>query len=159
MLSTRLATSLMGASMACTSAGHRFPAFMRTGLMESIDSVCRGYAGPLQVASGSATHGVQIPVVGAHASALLRLGQPRTGPRRHAHGEGGTVVGPGSTQKDRNMVVNRFPGGGVWWMPPPLPVETPVVPARGAGPRRRVRKRGTEVTSPGPRGSPLGKMS
>jgi hypothetical protein len=52
----------------------RFPAFMRTGLMESIESVCRGYAGPLQVANGSATHGVQIPVVGAHASALLRLG-------------------------------------------------------------------------------------
>lgn len=52
----------------------RFPTFMRTGLMASIDSICRGYAGPLQVANGSPTHGVQIPVVGAQASALLRLG-------------------------------------------------------------------------------------
>jgi 50S ribosomal protein L16 3-hydroxylase len=52
----------------------RFPSFMRTGMMESIESVSRGYAGPLQVANGSAIHGVQIAVVGAHASALLRLG-------------------------------------------------------------------------------------
>src|SRR4051812_11751787 len=52
----------------------RFPAFMHTGLMDSVESLCRGYAGPLQVANGSATDGVQIPVVGAHASVLLRLG-------------------------------------------------------------------------------------
>jgi len=52
----------------------RFPAFMRTGLMESVESVCRGYAGPLHVSNGSATDGVQIGVAGAHASALLRLG-------------------------------------------------------------------------------------
>jgi hypothetical protein len=52
----------------------RFPAFMRTGLMESVASICRGYAGPLQVSNGSATDGVQIDVAGAHAAALLRLG-------------------------------------------------------------------------------------
>lgn len=52
----------------------RFPAFMRTGLMESIESLSRGYVGPLQVSNGSAIDGVQIPVAGAHASALLRLG-------------------------------------------------------------------------------------
>lgn len=52
----------------------RFPAFMRTGLMESVERVCRGYVGPLQVSNGTATDGVQIDVAGAHASALLRLG-------------------------------------------------------------------------------------
>lgn len=52
----------------------RFPAFMRTGLMESVERLCRGYAGPLQVSNGTETDGVQIEVAGAHASALLRLG-------------------------------------------------------------------------------------
>jgi 50S ribosomal protein L16 3-hydroxylase len=52
----------------------RFPAFMRAGLMETVESLCRGYAGPLQVSNGSVTEGVQIDVAGAHASALLRLG-------------------------------------------------------------------------------------
>ncbi len=52
----------------------RFPGFMRTGLMESIESVCRGYSGALEVSNGTANDGVQVPVVGAHASALLRLG-------------------------------------------------------------------------------------
>ena len=52
----------------------RFPAFMRTGFMESVERVCRGYTGPLQVSNGTARDGVQIEVAGAHASALLRLG-------------------------------------------------------------------------------------
>jgi hypothetical protein len=52
----------------------RFPAFMRAGPMESIDALCRHYAGPLEVSQGSAENGVQIPVGDAHASALLRLG-------------------------------------------------------------------------------------
>ncbi len=52
----------------------RFPAFMRTGLMDNVERLCRGYAGALQVSNGTATDGVQIDVAGAHASALLRLG-------------------------------------------------------------------------------------
>lgn len=52
----------------------RFPAFMRTGLMESVESLCREYAGALEVSNGTTTDGVQIEVGGAHASALLRLG-------------------------------------------------------------------------------------
>lgn len=52
----------------------RFPSFMRTGPMKNTESICRGYAGPLQVANGSVADGVQVGVVGAHASALLRLG-------------------------------------------------------------------------------------
>src|SRR5690348_15137751 len=52
----------------------RFPAFMRTGTMESVERICRDYAGPLQVSNGTATDGIQIDVVGAHAAALLRLG-------------------------------------------------------------------------------------
>jgi hypothetical protein len=52
----------------------RLPSFMRTGPMESIDRLCRHYEGPLQIANGDTSYGVQIPVVGAHASALLRLG-------------------------------------------------------------------------------------
>jgi hypothetical protein len=42
--------------------------------MESIDRLCRHYEGPLQVANGDTNNGIQIPVAGAHASALLRLG-------------------------------------------------------------------------------------
>jgi len=52
----------------------QLPAFMRAGLMESIGSLCRGYTGALQVSNGSSRDGVQIPVAGSHASALLRLG-------------------------------------------------------------------------------------
>jgi hypothetical protein len=52
----------------------RLPAFMRSGLMASVDSLCRGYAGPLQVSNGSERDGVQVPVVGAHPAALLRMG-------------------------------------------------------------------------------------
>jgi hypothetical protein len=52
----------------------RFPVFMRTGLMESVERICREYVGPLQVSNGTVTNGVQIEIAGAHASALLRLG-------------------------------------------------------------------------------------
>ena len=52
----------------------RFPAFMRTGPLESVDSLCRSYTGPLEVAQGTPESGIQIPVRDAHASALLRLG-------------------------------------------------------------------------------------
>src|SRR4051812_27427669 len=52
----------------------RLPSFMRAGLMDSVESLCRGYAGPLQVSNGSARDGVQVAVAGVQASALLRLG-------------------------------------------------------------------------------------
>jgi len=52
----------------------RLPAFMRTGPLESIDRLCRHYDGALQVANGTASYGIQVPVAGAHASALLQLG-------------------------------------------------------------------------------------
>jgi hypothetical protein len=52
----------------------RFPAFMRSGPMASIDDLCRHYAGPLEVAQGTAEGGVQVPVTGVHAAALLQLG-------------------------------------------------------------------------------------
>ena len=52
----------------------RLPAFMRAGLMDSVDSLCRGYAGPLQVSNGTPRDGVQLAVTGAHAAGLLRLG-------------------------------------------------------------------------------------
>jgi hypothetical protein len=52
----------------------RFPAFMRTGPLESVDSLCRSYTGPLEVAQGTPESGIQVPVRDAHASALLRLG-------------------------------------------------------------------------------------
>lgn len=52
----------------------RLPAFMRAGLMDSVETLCRGYSGPLQVSNGTASDGVQVAVAGAHASALLRLG-------------------------------------------------------------------------------------
>jgi hypothetical protein len=52
----------------------RFPAFMRTGPMASVDNLCRHYVGPLEVAQGTAEDGVQVPVSDVHAAALLRLG-------------------------------------------------------------------------------------
>ncbi|HEX6274977.1 MAG TPA: hypothetical protein VFZ53_18170 [Polyangiaceae bacterium] len=52
----------------------RFPSFMRTGPMESLDALTRHYSGPLEVSQGTAAGGVQIPVTDAHAAALLRLG-------------------------------------------------------------------------------------
>jgi len=52
----------------------RLPAFMRAGLMASVETLCRGYAGPLQVSQGTPRDGVQLAVSGAHAAALLRLG-------------------------------------------------------------------------------------
>src|SRR4051812_26047018 len=55
-------------------APERLPAFLRSGLMDSVDSLCRGYEGPLQVSNGNPQEGVQLAVVGAHPSALLRLG-------------------------------------------------------------------------------------
>ncbi len=52
----------------------RLPAFMRAGLMDSVETLVRGYTGALQVSNGTAQDGVQVAVAGAHASALLRLG-------------------------------------------------------------------------------------
>jgi hypothetical protein len=52
----------------------RFPEFMRSGPMQSIEALCRDYAGNVEVASGGAVEGLQFPVSGAHASALLRSG-------------------------------------------------------------------------------------
>jgi hypothetical protein len=52
----------------------RFPVFLHKGPMESIEALCRHYSGPLEVSQGTTQSGVQIPVVDAHASALLELG-------------------------------------------------------------------------------------
>ena len=52
----------------------RFPTFMRTGALESIDSLCRSYTGPLEVSQGTPENGIQVPVSDVHAAALLRLG-------------------------------------------------------------------------------------
>src|SRR5690242_17440266 len=52
----------------------RLPAFLRTGALQSIDSLCRTYTGPIEVAAGSAEAGAQLPVSDAHAAGLLRLG-------------------------------------------------------------------------------------
>jgi hypothetical protein len=52
----------------------RFPAFMRTGAMENVESLCRSYVGNVEVAKGSALDGIQTPVSGVHPTALLRLG-------------------------------------------------------------------------------------
>jgi hypothetical protein len=52
----------------------RFPAFMRSGPMESTESLCRAYVGGIEIASGSAADGVQIPVNDAHPAVLLKLG-------------------------------------------------------------------------------------
>jgi hypothetical protein len=52
----------------------RFPPFLRGGPMASVDALCKHYVGPLEVAQGTATEGIQVPVEGVHATALLRLG-------------------------------------------------------------------------------------
>lgn len=52
----------------------RLPAFFRTGALQSIDSLCRTYMGPVEIAAGSAEAGAQLPVSDAHPSGLLRLG-------------------------------------------------------------------------------------
>ena len=52
----------------------RLPAFMREGLLSSIESLCRGYTGQLDVAGGSADDGLQVPVADVNAWALLKLG-------------------------------------------------------------------------------------
>jgi hypothetical protein len=52
----------------------RFPEFMRSGAMQSIEALCRDYTGNVEVASGGAVDGLQFPVSGAHPSALLRSG-------------------------------------------------------------------------------------
>jgi hypothetical protein len=52
----------------------RFPTFMRTGALESVDSLCRSYTGPLEVSQGTPENGIQVPVRDVHAAALLRLG-------------------------------------------------------------------------------------
>jgi Cupin-like domain len=52
----------------------RFPAFMREGAMESIESLCKQYVGSLDVAKGSVADGIQTAVSGVHPTALLRLG-------------------------------------------------------------------------------------
>jgi hypothetical protein len=58
------------------SHGHleRFPAFMREGAMESIESLCKSYVGGLEVAQGSVAEGLQTAVSGVHPTALLKLG-------------------------------------------------------------------------------------
>jgi hypothetical protein len=52
----------------------RFPEFMRSGPLQSIDALCRDYTGNVEVAGGGAADGLQFPVSGAHPSALLRAG-------------------------------------------------------------------------------------
>ena len=52
----------------------RFPGFMRKGAMSSIDSLCRQYVGPVEVANGTLGNGVQIGVGDTHPTGLLRLG-------------------------------------------------------------------------------------
>ena len=52
----------------------RFPAFMREGAMENIESLCKSYVGSLEVASGSVADGIQTAVSGVHPTALLKLG-------------------------------------------------------------------------------------
>lgn len=52
----------------------RLPAFLRSGPMASIDALARHYVGPVEVAQGTATDGIQVPVADVHPTALLRLG-------------------------------------------------------------------------------------
>ncbi len=52
----------------------RFPAFMREGPMQNIESLCKSYVGSLEVANGSVTDGIQTAVSGVHPTALLKLG-------------------------------------------------------------------------------------
>ncbi|MET0791095.1 MAG: cupin domain-containing protein [Polyangiaceae bacterium] len=52
----------------------RLPAFMREGLLASVESLCRGYTGQLDVAGGSTRDGLQVAVADVNAWALLKLG-------------------------------------------------------------------------------------
>ena len=52
----------------------RLPAFMREGLLSSIESLCRGYTGQLDVAGGSTGEGLQVAVADVNPWALLKLG-------------------------------------------------------------------------------------
>jgi hypothetical protein len=52
----------------------RFPPFMFNGPLASTDSLCREYAGAVEVSQGSELEGAQFPVSGAHPLALLRAG-------------------------------------------------------------------------------------
>ncbi|MES1174578.1 MAG: cupin-like domain-containing protein [Myxococcales bacterium] len=52
----------------------RLPAFMREGLLGSIESLCRGYTGALDVAGGRMDEGLQVPVADVNPWALLKLG-------------------------------------------------------------------------------------
>lgn len=52
----------------------RLPALLRSGPMASIDALCRHYVGPLEVAQGSSSDGIQVPVADVHPTALLHLG-------------------------------------------------------------------------------------
>jgi len=52
----------------------RLPPFMREGLLSSIEGLCRGYTGQLQVAGGSTGDGLQVGVADVNAWALLKLG-------------------------------------------------------------------------------------
>jgi hypothetical protein len=52
----------------------RFPAFMREGALESIESLCKSYVGSVEVAKGSVVDGIQTAVSGVHPTALLKLG-------------------------------------------------------------------------------------
>src|SRR5688500_18444507 len=59
---------------ASTGPLERFPEFMRSGPLQSIDALCRDYSGSVEVAGGSALEGLQFPVSGAHPPVLLRSG-------------------------------------------------------------------------------------
>jgi 50S ribosomal protein L16 3-hydroxylase len=52
----------------------RLPAFMREGLLGSIEGLCRGYTGQLDVAGGSTGEGLQVGVADVNPWALLKLG-------------------------------------------------------------------------------------
>jgi 50S ribosomal protein L16 3-hydroxylase len=52
----------------------RLPPFMREGLLGSIESLCRGYTGQLDVAGGSTGEGLQVAVADVNPWALLKLG-------------------------------------------------------------------------------------
>ena len=52
----------------------RLPSFMREGLLGSIEGLCRGYTGQLDVAGGSTGDGLQVGVADVNAWALLKLG-------------------------------------------------------------------------------------
>ena len=52
----------------------RLPAFMREGLLGSVENLCRGYTGQLDVAGGSTGEGLQVAVADVNPWALLKLG-------------------------------------------------------------------------------------